>query len=102
MDAYASFYQRSIDDRDGFWREQAQLIDWHDVEAIVEIQTECTILNSLPEITIRSGHKADIHFDRLRTTNTADLTLLKCPQKLDLGKRWNISDFIEEQRSTVR
>lgn len=29
MDAYASFYQRSIHDRDGFWREQAQLIDWH-------------------------------------------------------------------------
>ena len=26
---YASFYRRSIDDRDGFWREQAALIDWH-------------------------------------------------------------------------
>ena len=29
MDAYASFYQRSLHDRDGFWAEQAQLIDWH-------------------------------------------------------------------------
>ena len=26
---YASFYRRSIDDRDAFWAEQAQLIDWH-------------------------------------------------------------------------
>jgi len=26
---YADFYRRSIDDRDGFWREQAGLIDWH-------------------------------------------------------------------------
>jgi len=26
---YADFYRRSIDDRDGFWREQAALIDWH-------------------------------------------------------------------------
>jgi propionyl-CoA synthetase len=26
---YAEFYRRSIDDRDAFWREQAQLIDWH-------------------------------------------------------------------------
>jgi len=26
---YAEFYRRSIDDRDGFWSEQAQLIDWH-------------------------------------------------------------------------
>jgi propionyl-CoA synthetase len=26
---YASFYRRSIDDRDAFWTEQAQLIDWH-------------------------------------------------------------------------
>ncbi len=28
MTDYASFYQRSLDDRDGFWREQAALIDW--------------------------------------------------------------------------
>ena len=29
MSSYADFFRRSIDDRDGFWREQAQLIDWH-------------------------------------------------------------------------
>jgi propionyl-CoA synthetase len=28
MTAYADFYRRSIDDRDGFWAEQAQLVDW--------------------------------------------------------------------------
>ena len=28
MTAYADFYRRSIADRDGFWIEQAQLIDW--------------------------------------------------------------------------
>ncbi|WP_395702914.1 propionate--CoA ligase [Aquabacterium sp.] len=28
MAVYADFYRRSIDDRDGFWREQAALIDW--------------------------------------------------------------------------
>ncbi len=28
MGAYADFYRRSIEDRDGFWTEQAQLIDW--------------------------------------------------------------------------
>ncbi|MFC7434467.1 propionate--CoA ligase [Hydrogenophaga bisanensis] len=27
--SYAEFHRRSIEDRDGFWREQAQLIDWH-------------------------------------------------------------------------
>ncbi len=26
---YADFYRRSIDDRDAFWAEQAELIDWH-------------------------------------------------------------------------
>ena len=26
---YADFHRRSIEDRDGFWGEQAQLIDWH-------------------------------------------------------------------------
>jgi propionyl-CoA synthetase len=26
---YAEFYKRSLEDRDGFWSEQAQLIDWH-------------------------------------------------------------------------
>jgi propionyl-CoA synthetase len=28
MTSYREFYRRSIDDRDGFWREQAALIDW--------------------------------------------------------------------------
>ena len=28
MAAYADFYRRSIDDREGFWSEQAKLIDW--------------------------------------------------------------------------
>ncbi|MEX8517181.1 MAG: propionate--CoA ligase [Leptothrix sp. (in: b-proteobacteria)] len=29
MTSYAEFHRRSIEDRDGFWGEQAQLIDWH-------------------------------------------------------------------------
>ena len=29
MTAYADFYRRSIDDRDSFWAEEAQAIDWH-------------------------------------------------------------------------
>ncbi|WOB06314.1 propionate--CoA ligase [Piscinibacter gummiphilus] len=29
MSRYADFHRRSIEDRDGFWREQAALIDWH-------------------------------------------------------------------------
>ncbi len=28
MTSYTDFFRRSIDDRDGFWSEQAQLIDW--------------------------------------------------------------------------
>ena len=29
MTRYAEFHRRSIEDREGFWGEQAQLIDWH-------------------------------------------------------------------------
>jgi len=29
MSKYDAFYRRSLDDRDGFWGEQAKLIDWH-------------------------------------------------------------------------
>ena len=29
MTTIKEFHRRSIDDRDGFWREQAKLIDWH-------------------------------------------------------------------------
>jgi len=29
MAGYREFYRRSIDDRDGFWREQAKLVHWH-------------------------------------------------------------------------
>ena len=28
MTTYADFYQRSITDRDAFWKEQAALIEW--------------------------------------------------------------------------
>jgi propionyl-CoA synthetase len=28
-ESYASFHRRSIEDREGFWREQAALIEWH-------------------------------------------------------------------------
>ena len=30
MTSYADFHRRSIEDRDGFWTEQAQLIDWQE------------------------------------------------------------------------
>lgn len=29
MSNYAEFHRRSIEDRDGFWAEQSQLVDWH-------------------------------------------------------------------------
>ncbi|RZJ55597.1 MAG: hypothetical protein EON49_19265, partial [Acidovorax sp.] len=29
MSRYADFYRQSINQRDAFWAEQAQLIDWH-------------------------------------------------------------------------
>jgi propionyl-CoA synthetase len=29
MDAYKEFHRRSISDREGFWGEQARLVDWH-------------------------------------------------------------------------
>ncbi len=29
MTTYREFYRRSIEDRDGFWSEQAKLVDWH-------------------------------------------------------------------------
>src|SRR5215831_13608703 len=29
MSAYREFHRRSIADREGFWAEQAKLIDWH-------------------------------------------------------------------------
>ncbi|MBW7861598.1 MAG: propionate--CoA ligase [Rhodocyclaceae bacterium] len=29
MGTYSEFYRRSIEDRDGFWAEQAELVDWH-------------------------------------------------------------------------
>ncbi|MES2992905.1 MAG: propionate--CoA ligase [Pseudomonadota bacterium] len=29
MTRYADFHRRSLDDRDGFWAEQAQSVDWH-------------------------------------------------------------------------
>ena len=29
MDTYRSFHRRSLEDREGFWRDEARLVDWH-------------------------------------------------------------------------
>ena len=29
MQTYQDFHRRSIEDRDGFWRDEARLVDWH-------------------------------------------------------------------------
>src|SRR5437660_5836541 len=29
MTTYGNFYRRSLEDRDGFWRSQAALVEWH-------------------------------------------------------------------------
>ena len=76
--------------------------DRKDVEAIVQIAPERSVLDHVLEIAVRGGH--DPHVDALgpRAAEAFELALLQHAQQLGLHFHRDVADLVEEQRAAVR
>ncbi len=76
-------------------------IDGHHVEAVIEIFAEGAFFQSGAKIAICGGDQADVHFQRARSAEAIEGTLLQDAQQLYLRAGRDVADFVEEQRAFV-
>jgi hypothetical protein len=76
--------------------------DRNHVHAIVELLAELSPRNGVAEVAIRGRDEAHVHVDHRRAAHAPDLPLLQRAQQLDLKRRRQLRDLIEEQRAAVR
>src|SRR5580692_1781163 len=77
-------------------------VDWKDVQAIKEVQTEVPGTNRGPEIAVCGCDHSNVNGDALRTSNSLEFAFLEHAQQGDLRFDWHIPDLIEEDRAMVR
>ena len=93
MTKYADFHRRSIEDRDGFWTEQAQLIDWQ-----TPPQTVCDYSRP-PFVKWFSGGKTNLchnAVDRHAATRPNDRALIYVSTETNEEKIYSFADLKSE------
>src|SRR5690606_36120070 len=79
-------------------RRQYQL---HDIDAVVEVLPELSVLAQRFQISVRGADKTHIDLFRLHCADAADLVLLNEAQQAGLGFDRQFADFVEEQRAAI-
>jgi propionyl-CoA synthetase len=93
MTKYADFQRRSIEDRDGFWREQAGLVDWQE-----EPQTICDY-SKPPFVKWFSGGKTNLchnAVDRHAATRPDDRALIYVSTETNEEKIYSFAELKSE------
>ena len=80
---------------------QRRQIDAQDVEPIEQIGAEPPVLDELAQRLVRRGDDAHVDRDRLHAADAHELALLEHAQQLDLRRRRNLADLVEEERSRI-
>src|SRR5712675_3336530 len=72
------------------------------IQAIVQILSEFTVTNHLPQVLI--GRRDDTNIDARGkgAANSLELALLEDTEQLGLKLHWHVSDFIQKQCAAVR
>src|SRR5262245_10660159 len=83
-----------------FWQRRQADRDY--VDAIVELFPELSARDGLLQISIRGRYHPDVHVHQRGATDSANLTLLKHPQELDLERCRELRDLVEEQGPAMR
>ncbi len=81
--------------------ERGQL-DGEDVQAIIEIAPECSLMDHIFQRPVGSGDQAYVRAAGFRAAQSFIAALLDDAQQFGLGKRGQISHFIQKQRAAVR
>jgi hypothetical protein len=77
-------------------------MDRDDVQPVVQILLKSAVRDHLPQVAIRRGNHANVHLERPLGSERLELALLQYPQELRLQRGAHRSDFVEEDRSSVR
>ena len=79
---------------------------WHadrdDVDAVVEVLAEPSVLHRLLEVDVRGDDQPEVGPDRLGAADAFDLPFLDRAQQLRLQVEPQIADLVEEQRAAGR
>jgi hypothetical protein len=75
--------------------------DRKDLEAVEEVLPERAVPHERREVPVRRDDDPDVHRDGHRPSDPEELPLLDDPQELGLGRRGQLRDLVEKQRSPV-
>ena len=75
---------------------QRRNVDGHDVEAVIKVLAEGSLLQRGAQIAIGGGEQADINLDGARAAQALKFALLEHAQKLDLRDGRNVANLVEE------
>ena len=74
----------------------------HDIQTIVEIQSEFLCLNEIIEVPVRRGEYPDVGVDVLKSADPSEFPFLDQAEDLRLHRIRHISDLVEEHRPALR
>src|SRR5215470_14010195 len=80
---------------------QRRQCDRKDIEAVIEIRAKLSITHGLLEIAVCGRDDAHVDLQRVTSSDAFKLTFFQHAQQLGLQIEWELSDFIEKDRSVV-
>ena len=80
---------------------QRRQVDAEHVEAVVEVLTKRPGGDGGVEVLVSHGDDSDVHFDGAGAAEALELTLLEHAQQLDLGRRAELADLVQEEGAAV-
>ncbi len=72
-------------------------LEGKDVQAIVEVLAELSLLEGLRRIAVGGRQHADVHLNLLGSSEPPETTLFENPQELRLGRRRHLRHLVEEE-----
>jgi hypothetical protein len=78
---------------------QRRQMDGEDVQPVIEVSTEASLLHVASQIPIRRRHDPDVSPEHSVPSDPLELTLLQDAQQPDLNRRREVPDFVEEDRA---
>ena len=80
---------------------QRRNVDMDDVEPVIQITPEPSLLHHVPQIPVRSGNKTDINVDRPGSANSLYFLILYDPQQFGLSCQTQFPYFIEQEYALI-
>src|SRR5205085_2020503 len=81
---------------------QGGYVNREDVDAVVEVVAEASVLNHRAQVSVRGGDDAHVNLYRARAADATNLALLQGAQQFRLHRNVELAYLVEEERALVR